>query len=154
MKSASPYRLNNERTILKKFKGQSGIRQLVDEIPDPQLLVLQYFDDNLLDASGSKQLEKHELRFIARKVLQALQALHSDGYVHTGMGGRPPSEEFSFVSNMPVNSDVKPDNVLFNYGDDSKRFTEVALGDYGDTCRIDLNADSNEDGHIIGTGLF
>jgi casein kinase II subunit alpha len=77
--------LNNERDILKHFHARPGIRQLLDETQDPPSLVLEHLDDNLLAASNSKRLEKPEIKFIAKRILEALQAIHEDGYVHTGI---------------------------------------------------------------------
>jgi casein kinase II subunit alpha len=85
IKSAPKYRLNNERDILKHFHARPGIRQLLDETQDPPSLVLEHLDDNLLAASNSKRLEKPEIKFIAKRILEALQAIHEDGYVHTGI---------------------------------------------------------------------
>ncbi len=48
---------------------------------------------------------------------------------------------------------MKPNNVLVNYGHDSVRFSEVQLGDCGDTCMIDPNADPLQ-GHVIGEAIF
>ncbi|EEP78590.1 predicted protein [Uncinocarpus reesii 1704] len=118
--------------VLERYEKHPGIRRLVDQIQDPPLLVLRYFDDNLLNLSKSRIIEGRELKLVARTVLQALAALHGDGFIHT---------------------DVKPDNILVNYENDSKAICEVALGDCGDACNIDTLADS-EDGHIIGAGIF
>lgn len=49
--------------------------------------------------------------------------------------------------------DIKPNNILVNYGRGSARFSEVQLGDCGDTCTIDPNADPLE-GHVIGAAIF
>lgn len=58
---------------------------MVDETKDPPLLVLQHLDDNLLHASNVKTLEGSDVKFVAKRVLQAIQVLHEDGYTHTGM---------------------------------------------------------------------
>ena len=50
--------------------------------------------------------------------------------------------------------DVKPDNVLINYGDAATRFSRVALGDCGDVYRYDKNADPLEEGHTISAAIF
>ncbi|OAX85324.1 hypothetical protein ACJ72_00289 [Emergomyces africanus] len=50
--------------------------------------------------------------------------------------------------------DVKPDNILVNNNRDPNSFSEVVLGDYGDTYRMDTTADPYEDGHIIGAAIF
>lgn len=85
IKSAPKYRLDNERDVLKHFHARPGIRQLLDETKVPPTLVLNHLDDNLLTASNSKRLEKHEIKFIGKRILEALQAFHEDGYVHTGI---------------------------------------------------------------------
>ncbi len=49
--------------------------------------------------------------------------------------------------------DVKPNNILVNHGRDPARFSEVQLGDCGDTCMVDPNADPLQ-GHVIGAAIF
>lgn len=49
---------------------------------------------------------------------------------------------------------MKPDNVLVNYSNGSPRFSNVELGDCGDTYQVTPNADPKEDGHIIGAAIF
>ncbi len=49
--------------------------------------------------------------------------------------------------------DIKPNNILVNYGHNSARFSEVQLGDCGDTCMIDPNVDLLQ-GHVIGAAIF
>ena len=70
---------------MRSFRSQPHIRQLLDETQDPPSLVLQHLDDNLLDASNKETLEGLDVKFVAKRILQALQALHEDGYTHTGM---------------------------------------------------------------------
>jgi len=43
---------------------------------------------------------------------------------------------------------TSPDSVI-----DNKPFSELQLGDYGDTCMIDPNADPLQ-GHVIGAAIF
>jgi casein kinase II subunit alpha len=74
IKSAPKYRLDHERDVLKHFHARPGIRQLLDETQDPPFIVLKYLDDNLLTASNSKRLEKSEFQFVAKRILEALQA--------------------------------------------------------------------------------
>ena len=57
------------------------------------------------------------------------------------------------MANYGETIDIKPDNVLVNYGNDAARFSEVQLGDCGDVYRVDPNADPLE-GHIIGAAIF
>jgi casein kinase II subunit alpha len=74
-----------ERLICKRFQGLSPIRQLLDEIKEPNCLVLKYLDNNLLDASNKKKLEKSDIKSVAKKVLEALATFHEASYVHTGI---------------------------------------------------------------------
>jgi len=135
IKTAPKYRLDNERDVLKHFHARPGIRQLLDETKDPPSLVLKHLDDNLLTSSNSKRLEKPEIKFIAKRILEALQAFHEDGYVHT---------------------DVKPDNILINYGSGPRRLREVELGDCGDACLVNPkdHLKLGENGHLIGAHMF
>lgn len=61
------------------------MRQVLDETKKPLSLILQHLDDNLLHASSVQTLESSDVKFVAKRVLQAIQALHEDGYTHTGM---------------------------------------------------------------------
>jgi casein kinase II subunit alpha len=85
IKTAPKYRLDNERNVLQPFCGRRGIPQMLDETQEPPSLVVKHFDDNLLSASNAKRLGKPEIKFITKRILEALQAFHEDGYVHTGM---------------------------------------------------------------------
>lgn len=117
MKSVSGHpRVENERDVLQRFQGRSlHIRPLIDEIqdpPKPTTIVLSHLKEDLLDASIKKPLNRREIKYVARSVLEALNVLHEDGYVHT---------------------DVKPSNVFVNHSQDGNeiRFSEVQLGDFG-----------------------
>jgi hypothetical protein len=60
---------------------------LIDEIEEPSqppTIVLKHLDDHLLNASTKETLNRKELKYISRCVLEALMVLHKDGYVHTG----------------------------------------------------------------------
>lgn len=85
VKTAPQERLENEQDILKHFRSRQYIRQVLDEIEDPPSLILQYLDDNLLHASSVKTLESSDVKFVAKRVVQAIQDLHEDGYTHTGI---------------------------------------------------------------------
>jgi serine/threonine protein kinase len=58
----------------------------IDEPAEPPSIVLTYYDDDLLNASGRQRLSRREVKYVARRVLEALAVLHDDGYVHTGTG--------------------------------------------------------------------
>lgn len=85
VKMAPQGRLENEVNVLKHFRSCPHIRHVLDETETPPSLILQYLDDNLLHASSVKTLESSDVKFVAKRVLQAIQALHKDGYTHTGM---------------------------------------------------------------------
>lgn len=113
-------RVENERDVLKRFQHRTPhLRPLIDEIQepsDPPTIVLKYLDDHLLSASIKKTLNRKELKYVTRRVLEALKVLHEDDYVHT---------------------DVKPDNVFVNYREGDVRFSDVQLGDLGGTYPAD-----------------
>jgi serine/threonine protein kinase len=110
-------RVANERDVLKRFQGRTPyLRPLIDEIQEPSeppIIVLRYLEDHLLSSSIKKQLSRKELKYVARCILEALNVLHEDGYVHT---------------------DVKPDNIFVNYREGDNRFSDVQLGDLGGAC--------------------
>ncbi|KAE9964493.1 hypothetical protein BLS_008279 [Venturia inaequalis] len=113
-------RVRHERDILRRFQGRTPyLRPILDEIQDPaDTIVLKYLDDDLQSASNRQKLSPRELRYVSKKVLQALSVLHEDGFVHT---------------------DVKLDNILVNYGhaNPAIRFTDVQLADCGATYHVD-----------------
>ncbi|EMD86879.1 hypothetical protein COCC4DRAFT_141207 [Bipolaris maydis ATCC 48331] len=80
-----------------------------------------------------KNLERSEIKLVAKGILEALNAFHEAGYLHT---------------------DVNLDNILVNYGVGTNRFSEVKPSDCGDAYHVDPNADSLEIGHVIGAAIF
>ena len=88
------WRLHNERDILNRFQARAPtLRPLLDKTEDPvepTAIVLKYLDDDLKVASNAKSLTRQEIKYVARNVLEALQVLHQDGYVHTGIYWSPP----------------------------------------------------------------
>ncbi|KAK2610078.1 hypothetical protein N8I77_003535 [Diaporthe amygdali] len=116
------FRVANERDVLRQFSGRSPhIRPILDEIIDPAeptSIVLRHLRGNLLEASMKSTLNRKELKYVSKSILQALQVLHSDGMVH---------------------ADVKLDNILVNFEseDSENRFTEVQLADMGSSYRED-----------------
>ncbi|KUI70428.1 Serine/threonine-protein kinase svkA [Cytospora mali] len=123
VKSVSGHpRVENERDVLKRFKsGSIHIRPLIDEIQDPArptTIILRHLEEDLLDASIQKPLNQKEIKYVSRAVLEALNFLHRDGYVHT---------------------DVKPSNIFVNYRKDQSEvhFYDVQLGDFGGSYHQD-----------------
>jgi len=60
---------------------------MIDAISEPlgpPTIVLKYLQDDLLRASIAKPLNKKEVKYVARRILEALETLHDDNYVHTG----------------------------------------------------------------------
>jgi serine/threonine protein kinase len=92
---------------------------------------LRYLDDHLLNASVSQRLTKLEIRYVARRILEALKVLHEDNFVHT---------------------DIKPDNILVNYGQGDVRFTDIQVADCGSTVSSD--SAYAEDGDLIGAPIW
>ena len=84
VKTAPTKRLNNEAQTLQLFQGCHSIRQLVDQIEDPESVVLEYMDDNVLNLLQQKQLSKLEAKRALRATIEALVALHDKNIVHTG----------------------------------------------------------------------
>ncbi|OAL27499.1 hypothetical protein AYO20_09782 [Fonsecaea nubica] len=135
IKSVRHFRLDNERAVLKRFQARtSSLRPLIDEIhdpPDTPALVLRHLDDDLRRASASQRLTKSEIKYVAKSVLEALKLLHEEHYVHT---------------------DIKLDNVLVNYGKGNHRFTDVQLGDLGNT--VPDNSPWARDCDMIGAPIW
>ncbi|RDL30808.1 uncharacterized protein BP5553_10153 [Venustampulla echinocandica] len=135
VKSVNHFRLQNERDVLLHFKNQTPfIRPLLDEIAtadSPPGLVLRYLDDDILQASNAQRLTRPEVQYVAQRVLEALAALHNEGFVHT---------------------DVKPSNILVNYGPGEIRFKDVQLADFGST--VSMDSSYAQDGDHIGTPIF
>ncbi|KAE8146791.1 serine/threonine protein kinase [Aspergillus avenaceus] len=130
-------RITNERNVLKEFQSQTNcLRRLVDEIEEPAnppAIVLQHLDDDLSNASATQRLTTTEIKYVSKRILQALAVLHERGYVHT---------------------DVKLDNVLVNYGSisDGNRFTDVQLADLGNTVHVESKFCQDRD--LIGAPLW
>lgn len=82
------FRVENERDVLRRFQGRTPyLRPMVDEIKDPAeptAIVLKHLDDDLRHASDTKTLNQKELKYVSKRILEALSTLHGDGYVHTG----------------------------------------------------------------------
>jgi serine/threonine protein kinase len=56
----------------------------IEEPSDPPTIVLEYLEDHLLNASIKKTLNRKELKYVSRRILEALKVLHEEGCVHTG----------------------------------------------------------------------
>ncbi|RDW79346.1 uncharacterized protein DSM5745_06198 [Aspergillus mulundensis] len=135
LKSVNHFRLQNERDVLRRFQSRTPfIRPIIDEIVEPShppTLVLKHLDDHLLHASIAQRLTRQEVKYVAKGVLEALKVLHQANYVHT---------------------DIKPDNVLVNYGADDVRFADVQLADCGSTVPADSG--HARDGDLIGAPIW
>ncbi|KAG8164264.1 hypothetical protein KVR01_006182 [Diaporthe batatas] len=126
VKSVSGHpRVENERDVLQRFQDRSThIRPLIDEIQDPAeptIIVLRHLDQDLLDASIRKALNRKEIKYVSRGILEALSVLHEDGHVH---------------------ADVKPSNIFVNHRSDVTHdndigFSDVQLGDFGGSYHQD-----------------
>ncbi len=83
------WRLQNEANILKRYQSKSSfIRPLIDEIQqpaDPPSIILKQLDSELITESKNKRLTRPEIKQVAKCILEALQILHKDSLVHTGI---------------------------------------------------------------------
>lgn len=132
--------LQNERDLLKRFKGQGPIRPLIDEIEGfagVPPLVLKYYDESLYHASNAKKLTSLEVKFVAKRVLQALELLHSNDYIFTGMCTQNICHLLIHSTDNADITDLKPHNILADLGQGANRFSYVVLADLGDTCLAD-----------------
>lgn len=156
VKGSSENRLDNERNIVNHFAGRKGTRQLLDETRSSPSLVLWYLDDNLLSPSDSKRLERSYIKLVAKSILMALQTLHEEGYVHTGIVVSLSLRIWATINLTVPIVDLKPDNVLADYEIGACRFKEAVFGDYGETCLVNPNDHLKpcENGHMIGAHMF
>ena len=82
------FRVENERNVLRRFQDRTPyLRPSIDEVEEPSepiTIVLRYLDDNLQNASNKRTLSRKELKYVSKRILEALSTLHEDGFVHTG----------------------------------------------------------------------
>jgi len=104
-------RVENERYVLKRFQDRTPyLRPLIDEVEDQSnclIIVLRYLEDHLLDASIKETLNRKELKYVSRRILEALKVLHEDGYVHTG-------KLFAFPPRVSLNLRLKMSNLTMS----------------------------------------
>ena len=81
IKTALSERLNREVQMLRLFQGHDSIRQLVDQIEDPESAVLENMDDNVLSLLKRKQLPKVDAKRALKAIFKALTALHDQNIV-------------------------------------------------------------------------
>jgi len=67
--------------MLRLFQGHDSIRQLVDQIEDPESAVLENMDDNVLSLLKRKQLPKVDAKRALTAIFKALTALHDQNIV-------------------------------------------------------------------------
>jgi serine/threonine protein kinase len=94
IKSIRHVRLENERNILKRFQDVAPVRPLVDEIQEPQEppgIVLKHYDCHVGEVANKKGFSPREIRNVSRRVLEALRALHENGFVHSGSSRSVPN---------------------------------------------------------------
>ncbi|RMZ01932.1 hypothetical protein D0862_06193 [Hortaea werneckii] len=154
LKCASPKRLQREKQVLQRFKGDACIRQLLDSSEDSPCLVLEHLQEDALRSVTKASISRQNIRTIARSILSALESLHANGIIHT---------------------DIKPDNILLNYDQKGTTVVKAKLADYGKpqkrlapTCEggnsychstgdaYEAHCTTHPHGaaHIIGAGIF
>ena len=89
IKTAKQPLLDREAANLDRFRGHRNIRQMLDRIESPAALVLEYMDIDLATLvrkrlEAKDVLKKHEIKNVARQVLEALVSISSENLVHTG----------------------------------------------------------------------
>lgn len=80
-------RVEHERDILRLFDKSPPLRTLVDGIEEPAhptTIVLEYLEADLDQCSRDKTLNRSELKYVSKKLLEAIDTLHDRGYIHTG----------------------------------------------------------------------
>lgn len=128
-------RVETERDVLNRLQHRTPfLRPLVDEIEEPSkptTIALKYLDSHLLAETIKKPLNRKEIKYVCRRVLEALKVLHEENLVHT---------------------DVKLDNVFVNLQEDENRFSEVQLGDLGGCSSIHSKWATS--GKFVGTPMW
>lgn len=68
----------------------------------------------------------------------------------------PPSPCYQTQQLTYISVDIKPDNILVNYGTETSRFADVQLADFGDVTRIDTQEylKIGMDGPHMGAAIF
>lgn len=78
----------DERDVLKKLQHRTPfLRLMVDEFEEPSLpttIVSGYLESDLLEETIKKALNRKELKYTCRRVLEALKVIHEHYLVHTG----------------------------------------------------------------------
>lgn len=97
VKTAPDWPLKNELAVLEAVRDNPYIRPIIDSSDNPPSLILKHLDDNLLNASNARKLDRVEVKYVARNILQALDGLHSRGYVHTGIVQHHPNVLISHI---------------------------------------------------------
>ncbi|OBT75111.1 hypothetical protein VF21_05498 [Pseudogymnoascus sp. 05NY08] len=164
IKSVHHWRLENERDVLCRFQDCApGLRPLVDEIErgagteEAPAIVLKWFEDDALDTARRRRFTRGEVKYVAKTVLEALEVLHGEGFVHTGMWT---SDDVRILLLDDINgmADIKPDNILVNYNPlvefdpKSTRIITARLADLGNTVPND--SEYARDGFPIGAPIF
>jgi casein kinase II subunit alpha len=116
-------------------------------------------DDDVMHALHLKTLEPSDVKFVAKRVLQAIAVLHEAGYTHTGTYVQRTSNSLINQGETKADNfylDIKPDNIFVNYGTGLSRFSDVRLGDFCDDLRIDPEEylRIGLDGPHMGTTIF
>lgn len=122
------------------------------------------FDFTTLGRQSTTCIKHENSRKFGRKICgkkstPSNSGLHEDGYTHTGMFTEilhATSYQISTLWLTHILTDIKPDNILVNYGTGSSRFADVQLADFGDVTRIDPKnyLKVGMDGPHMGAAIF
>ncbi|RMZ10520.1 hypothetical protein D0864_01234 [Hortaea werneckii] len=151
LKCASQRRLQREKQVSQKFRGHACIRQLIDYAEDPHCLVLEHLQEDALRSASKAPISRGNIKIIARSILFALESLHANGLVHTGDKSFTLDLMNGALADLHCKQDIKPDNILLNYDQES---TTVLLADCGDAYEANLTTHPHGAAHAIGAAIF
>lgn len=70
------------------LRGHKSFRQLINVIPEKQVMILEHLDENLHhvlhEMRPKNRLEEEEVKRVAKVVLQGLVPMHERGVAYTG----------------------------------------------------------------------
>lgn len=145
VKSVSGHpRVEHERDILRLFDKSPLLRTLVDEIEEPAQptsIVLGYLDADLDQCSKERTLNRSELKYVSKKILQALDTFMIGDIVIPV----PISNAHLVTFLTDCTSNIRLMNILINFprNTSSNRFSDVKVADFGETYRIDSEQAKN-----------
>ncbi len=116
-------------------------------------MVLEFLDKNLYEASCEQQLERQDVKRAVKSALEALTVLHNNKRAHTGQSQVTILVNYFYISTKGDDiTDIKPDNLLANFGSGKSQFGDIKLGDLGDSVSEDVSTNTGQ--HIISAPIY